>query len=263
MTNLSQHLRNFLQNPIWYLLILVALVGLISVNLLPWWLAALVALIWGMWLIAEPFSEAERPSSSTLANRLANNSEQARLQIYIDQTMAYKAQIAQVIKSSSNDHNQFYIQQLARQLETCSQAVTELVQRLSLLRQDALIQHDMQTVPQAIADLEARLVQHPNGTIGQQLQQLLTLRQNQQAVLTQLQESIQQTEIQLEHTLTLLGTIYSQLLISQATNDMADYGRISASIDEEMYRLADQLEALREIRGLPWTEEHGSVLWET
>jgi hypothetical protein len=254
MTNLYQHLHNFLQNPIWYLLIMVGLVLLISVNLLPWWLAALVAVIWGMWLIAEPFSEAERPLANTLANSLADNNEQARLQNYIDQTLAYKAQIDQIIKSSSNAHNQFYIQQLGRQLETCSQAVTELTQRLSLLRQDRLIQHDMQTVPQAIADLEARLAETPNGSIGHQLTQLLRLRQNQHALLTQLQESIQQTEIQLEHTLTLLGTIYSQLLISQATNDMADYGRISASIDEEMRRLGDQLQSLREIRGLNWTE---------
>jgi hypothetical protein len=247
-------LRSFLQNPIWYLLIVVGLVLLISFNLLPWWLAGLVAVIWGLWLIAGPFDEAERPLANTLANRLVANSEQARLQGYIDQTLAYKAQIDQVIKSSSNTHNQFYIQQLARQLETCSQAVTELVQRLSLLRQDELIQHDLQTVPQAIADLERRLAETTNGRISQQLGQLLALRQNQHGLLTQLQESIQQTEIQLEHTLTLLGTIYSQLLIGQATNDMADYGRISASIDEEMRRLSDQLDSLREVRNLSWTE---------
>jgi hypothetical protein len=250
MTKLTLHLRSFLQNPIWYLLIVVGLVLLISLEYLPWWLAGLVAVVWGMWLIAGPFSETERP----LANTLANNSDLARLQSYIDQTLAYKAQIDQVIKSSSNSHNQFYIQQLTRQLETCSQAVTDLVQRLNLLRQDELIRHDMQSVPQAIADLEARLAQTQNGNLSQQLTQLLTLRQNQHALLTQLQESIEQTEIQLEHTLTLLGTIYSQLLISQATNDIADYGRISASIDEEMHRLGDQLESLREIRGLNWTE---------
>jgi chromosome segregation ATPase len=205
-------------------------------------------------LIADPFSETERPLANTLGNTLADNSDLARLQGYIDQTLAYKAQIDQVIKSSSNGHNQFYIQQLTRQLETCSQAVTDLVQRLNLLRQDELIRHDMQTVPQTIVDLEARLAQAQNGRLSQQLSQLLALRQNQHALLTQLQESIQQTEIQLEHTLTLLGTIYSQLLISQATNDIADYGRISASIDEEMHRLGDQLESLREIRGLNWTE---------
>jgi hypothetical protein len=246
MIKLHFHLRSFLQNPIWYLLIVAGLVLLISVNILPWWLAGLVAVIWGMWLIAGPFTESERP--------LPTNSELARLQGYIDQTLAYKTQIDQVIKSSSNVHNQFYIQQLTRQLETCSQAVTELVTRLSLLRQDELIRHDLQTVPQAIAGLEERLAQTNNGRLTDQLNQLLTLRQNQYALLSQLQESIQQTEIQLEHTLTLLGTIYSQLLISQATNDIADYGRISASIDEEMHRLGDQLDALREIRGLTWTE---------
>jgi hypothetical protein len=128
--------------------------------------------------------------------------------------------------------------------------VTELVERLCLLRQDALIQRDLTAVPQAIADLEKRLAQNGDGRLSQQLNQLLRLRQNQYALLSQLQESIERTEIQIEHTLALLGTIYSQLLISQATNDMADYGRISASMDEEMRRLGDQLDALREIRDL-------------
>jgi hypothetical protein len=30
---------------------------------------------------------------------------------------------------------------------------------------------------------------------------------------------------------------------------MADYGRLSAAIDEELNRLADQLEALSEVKG--------------
>jgi hypothetical protein len=244
MKKLQPYLLDFLQNPIWYLLIVAGLVLLISVNYLPWWLAGLVALIWGIWLVANPAGSSEQPPP---------NSDLARLRDYVDQTLAYKAQIDRVIKSSSNPHNQFYIQQLARQLETCSQAVTDLVTRLNYLRQDELVRHDLQTVPQAIAELELRLAQASNGSLAPQLKQLLHLRQNQYALLQQLQNSILQTEIQLEHTLTLLGTIYSQLLIGQATNDIADYGRISASIDEEMHRLGDQLESLREIKELPWT----------
>lgn len=245
MIKVQQHLRNFLQNPLWYLLIVAGLVLLISLNYLPWWLAGMVALIWGFWLVFDPFAGAERP--------LPADSDLARLQGYLDQTLAYKAQINQVIKSNGNAHNQFYVQQLALQLETCSQSVTELVERLSILRQDELIRHELQAVPQAIADLENRLTQERNGHLAHPLNQLLTLRQNQYNLLQQLQSSLQQTEIQLEHTLTLLGTIYSQLLISQATNDIADYGRISASIDEEMRRLGDQLDSLREIRGYAWT----------
>jgi chromosome segregation ATPase len=244
------YLLDFLQNPIWYLLVVAGLVLLISVNYLPWWLAGLVALIWGIWLVVNPAAETEQ--------RPPANSDLARLQGYIDQTLAYKAQIDRVIKSNSDPHNQFYIQQLARQLETCGQAVTDLVDRLNYLRQDELIRHDLQTVPQAIAELEQRLAQTSNGSLAPQLNQLLRLRQNQHALLQQLQNSIVQTEIQLEHTLSLLGTIYSQLLISQATNDIADYGRISASIDEEMHRLSDQLDSLREIRGLAWADPANS-----
>ena len=74
-------------------------------------------------------------------------------------------------------------------------------------------------------------------------------RKNQLASLQVLQRTIKKAEIQIESTLSLLGTIYSQILIGQSTNHVADYNRLSIDVDEEVHRLQDQLEALWEVKG--------------
>jgi hypothetical protein len=107
-------------------------------------------------------------------------------------------------------------------------------------------------VPRAIETLEAQLAHEVNPAIRVQLERTLVNRKNQLASLGLLQNNIKRAEIQLESTLSLLGTIYSQILIGQSTNHVADYGRLSVDVDEEVRRLQDQLEALWEVKGTYW-----------
>ena len=43
-------------------------------------------------------------------------------------------------------------------------------------------------------------------------------------------------------------TIYSQVLIAQSTNQIADYSHLLAEVDEEVSLLQDHLEALEEVK---------------
>lgn len=232
--------RKFLQNPVWYVATVAGLA--VATSYLPflWWFAGVVALIWGAWLLRQLFSENAGETTT---------SGQMPLDTYVEQTLAYKAQIDRFIKTTAYSPSHVHLEQLAVQLDTCTKAIKEMVQRLAGLRQDELIRHDLAAVPEAIAGLETRLSNETNGVLTIQLKHVLAARQNQLALLEHLQTTISQTELQLEHTLSVLGSIYSQILIGRSTNEMADYGRLSADIDEEMNRLADQLEALSEVKG--------------
>jgi hypothetical protein len=97
--------------------------------------------------------------------------------------------------------------------------------------------------------LEVQLPIETNPDIRNQLERTLINRKNQLASLQLLQSTIKKAEIQIESTLSLLGTIYSQILIGQSTNHVADYGRLSVDVDEAVNRLQDQLEALWEVKG--------------
>ncbi len=231
----------FLQNPVWYVTLVAMLAVATSYVPFLWWFAGLVALVWGVWLLWQFVGEPDQDSPEV--------DGQLSLNAYLDQTLAYQARIGRVIKATANKQNHFHLEQMAVQLDTCAKAVKEMVQRLVDLRQDDLVRHDLKMVPDAIARLESQLSNESNIAITAQLEQVVAVRKNQFALLERLQNTIVQTELQLEHTLSVLGSIYSQILIGQSTNHIADYGRLSADIDEEMHRLADQLEALSEVKG--------------
>lgn len=241
----------FLQNPIWYVATIAVLAVLTSYVPYLWWVAGLTALIWGTWLLRQIFGSPDEKSPNAI--------DLMPLETCLEQILAYKTQIERVIKTTANNHNRFYLEQLSAQLDTCTRAVKEMVQRLISLRRDTLIGRDLKIVPEAIATLEARLLAETNAVTASQLEFVLSARKEQLTLLDRLQAIIIRTELQLEHTLSVFGAIYSQVLIGQSTDEIADYRRLSASVDEEMRRLADQLEALSEVKGdyrSAWANQH-------
>ena len=241
LENLNRRWRQFLQNPVWFVTTIIILTGLTFYIRFLWWLAGAVALVWGIWLVWQVFGEGKAEAS---------NEEQLR--IYLNQAQIYRTQISQVLKATSNNNNSARQQQLTAQINIWAGAIQDLGQRVASLRQDSLISQDMAVVPNAIENLEAQLADETDAATRVQLERTLINRQNQLASLELLQSTIRQAEIQIENTLSLLGTIYSQILTGQSTNHVADYGRLSADVDEEVSRLRDQLEALREVKGGYW-----------
>jgi hypothetical protein len=106
----------------------------------------------------------------------------------------------------------------------------------------------LEAVPKAITDLESRLAQETDPAIRSQLERTLANRRKQLAALERLQNTMKRAEIQIESTLSSLGTIYSQLLTGQSTDHVADYSRLSAEVEEEVHTLQDHLEALEEVK---------------
>jgi hypothetical protein len=57
-----------------------------------------------------------------------------------------------------------------------------------------------------------------------------------------------QAELQLENTVAALGTIYSQALAGQSTNQVAGYADLAGDMNERVRVLQDQIEALEEVK---------------
>jgi hypothetical protein len=230
--------RKFLNSPVWYVATVTSL-AILTLNIrFLWWLAGVVTLIWGTWLVWGLFNQDNGATDST-----------DQLKVYLDQTMSYQAQIDQILKATSNASNRAHRLHLATQVNIWTEAIESLTLHLASLRRDDLIRQDMAAVPKAIEGLEAQLAQETNPDIRAQLERALINRKNQLDSLQLLQSTIKRAELQIESTLSLLGTIYSQIMISQSTNQVADYGRLSLDVDEEVRRLQDQLEALWEVKG--------------
>ena len=238
MPNLNPARRKFLQNLGWYVLIIAISMALVYFRLKTWvWLPWLVALGGGIWLIWQQWG-----GDKTEVD------DQARLDGYLEQALAYKARIDQAIKAASQQSQRSHLQKLATQIDAWTATIQDLVQRISKLHRDEIIRRDIKAVPAAIADLEARLNRETEPAIRAQLERTLANRRKQFASLEQLQNTVKRAEIQIESTLSLLGTIYSQILTGQSTSHVADTHRLSADVDEEVRLLQDQLEALREVK---------------
>ena len=237
MAYLVPHPREVLQNPLWYVTTITVLTGLTYYIRGLWWLVGAIALIWGLWLIWLLFSPAE-----------ASLNHEDPLPNYLDQALIYRRQIDQILRATSKEDNSAHRQRLATRLNHWVEAIRDLVERISGLRHNNLIQYDLVNVPKAIENLEARLAPQADPVLRLQLERVLVNRKKQLASLALLQNTITQAEFQIENTLALLGTVYSQILTSHSTNQVADYGRLLVEVDEEVHRLQDQLEALQEVK---------------
>jgi len=170
------------------------------------------------------------------------------VQAHLDRARTYKAQIEALTQSTSDQIVYSRLQELNQQVDEWIQAVEALAKRINSFQRDAVIQHDLEAVPQSIAKLEAQLARETDPATRAELERTLLNRKNQWAALQHLQNMMKRAEIKIESTLSALGTIYSQLLIGQSTNQVADYGRLSSDVDEEVRTLQDHLEALEEVK---------------
>jgi len=168
-----------------------------------------------------------------------------KLRAYYTQVEAYHNKI----KAMPDSHNSKAIQQSTTQHVTLwVYAIKELIKRVDLFYNDVVIQQDKKLVPQAIQDLKQQLSYETNPTIKIELEQALTNRYQQLTALETLDTTMKRAIIQIENTLSSLGTIYSQLLTGQSANQVADYRCMAINAAEETRRLQDYLEALEEVR---------------
>jgi hypothetical protein len=184
---------------------------------------------------------AERPVSK---RDLANSTIQAHL----DKALAYKKQIDSMVVNSADGNVRARLQDVATQVSEWTQAIADLGQRVDNLQQNPLVRQDLEAVPKSIEELNARLANETDEVTRSELERTLTSYQNQLASLERLQRTLERAEIQIERTLSSLGTIYSQLLTGQSTDHVADYSHLSAEVEEEVHVLQDHLEALEEVK---------------
>jgi hypothetical protein len=233
--------RKFGANLLWYVVTLVVLIILFQFLRSPVVLLALwgVGLVWGAFL-AYKLSQILFGSDDLVIS-------DERTQTYLQQALDYKRKIEQAVSNTSTT-SRSNLDQLLEQVDVLVDAIGALVERISSLRHDEVIRRDFQNVPRAIADLENRLATETDPALKAQLERTLRNRRMQLESLEELQRMIKRAEIQIESTLSQLGTIYSQLLTGQSTSQVADYSRLTTNVDEEVRLLQDNLEALREVK---------------
>ncbi len=128
------------------------------------------------------------------------------------------------------------------------EAIYRLASRIDRYNRNQLIARDMKSVPETIDKLSQRWAAEKDPAMRQQLERTIADKKRQYANLEALQDTIEKADLQLERTLSALGTVYSQLLVLDARGESAGRAqRLQAEISEQVQQLQDITVAMDEV----------------
>lgn len=142
-----------------------------------------------------------------------------------------------------------HIEATVGELDTWIEQIHRLAQRMDAYEENAVLTRDRRMVPLDLKNLQRRLATETDPQVIEELKEAIQTKETQLENLRALQNQIKRAEIQLEHTLSALGTVYTQVqLIGSKEIDSARAQRLQAEIQDEVLSLQDTLSALEEVQ---------------
>jgi hypothetical protein len=124
----------------------------------------------------------------------------------------------------------------------------DLANHIDAFESNELVERDRKLVPQQLDKARIRLDREKSPEIRQDLERQIEQLEQQQTNLDATVNSIKRAEIQLESTLSSLGTIYAQMSRLGAREvDSASAQRLRLEIQDEVSSLQDTIEAMDEV----------------
>jgi hypothetical protein len=141
------------------------------------------------------------------------------------------------------------IKQTANEVNDWIEQIYLLGKRMDDFEENAIINRDRRMVPQDLENLRRRLQIEKDSAVRAQLEEAVQTKETQLANLRTLENNIKRADIQLDHTLSALGTVYTQVQLIDAKDlDSARAKRLQDEIRDEVNSLQDTLTAIDEVQ---------------
>jgi hypothetical protein len=178
-----------------------------------------------------------------------------KLQQHINEALDYRSRIEKGIRERSDSVLKDELAQTASQIDDWLENMYDLARRIDRYQQEREILHrDRVRAESRMGQLNAEFVKANNPAIKEQIQTTLNSLQRQLQTLETLEGTIQRARLQLENSLTHLGTIYSQTMLVDAKDiDRGSARRLRHEIAEEVTELNDLLLSMDEV----YAQENG------
>jgi len=142
------------------------------------------------------------------------------------------------------------IEATASELDAWIEQIYKLARRMDGFEENEIVSRDRRLAPQDLKNLRRRLENEEDAGVRDELQEAIQTKETQIANLRTLENFIKRADIQLDHTLSALGTVYAQVqLIDSKDVDSARAKRLQANINEEITTLQDTISAIDEVQG--------------
>ncbi len=172
-----------------------------------------------------------------------------RLQAKMGQALDYRTRIEAAIQMQSEGALKSNLQETANQIDEWLENIFRLAKRIDRHEQErGLLEHDRVSAKRRIDQLQQDLAMEQDQAIRSQIEVTLGSLHKQVDTIDSLNNAMNRAELQMEHTLSALGTIYSQTMLVDAKDiDRARAKRLQQEIAEEVVELSDVLLAMDEV----------------
>jgi hypothetical protein len=171
-----------------------------------------------------------------------------RLQEKLKEAEQYRQRIQSVVEQQKSGILRDRLVGTTAQVYDWIANMVALARRIDTYRMDSIIRRDIEDVPRDIDALKRRLEREPNASVREQMAQTLDSNQRQYAALLELRGRMDRADLQLDHSLAALGTVYSQILLvgsKDVDSDRAD--RLRDDIRGQVLALQDLVDSLNEV----------------
>jgi chromosome segregation ATPase len=164
----------------------------------------------------------------------------------VAKALEYYHQIMQALQNGGGISGK--LSELTNELEGWDKQVYKLGQHLDNYSQNPMITRDLEQVPKELRVLEVKLSQERQSDVKQELQTTFNSKAKQWQTLQNLNDTMEKAQLQLENTLSSLGTVYMQIL-NLGAKDMGtdDVKRLQETMHEQVLSLEDLSSAMDEV----------------
>ncbi len=217
-----------------------------------WWYFALGGLAsWGA-LLASMLTDpafrarvvADMLSQKFDIGRLRNKESRSR----IAKALEYRQRITEAAGRAREGLVRDHLQETARQIDEWINNMYTLAIRLDAYEGDDVIHQDLHSVPRALENLKLRLKEEDDATVRTQIERTIEAKAKQWDSLKSLSNMMEKAELQMDSTITALGTVYSQqLLLGVKDIDSGRAQRLREDISEQVGQLHDLVDSVDEV----------------
>ncbi len=228
---------------------------------IPWWAWSVVGVVGEaavIWSSLTDKAEQQKVIESLFREKYSTAGIRDReLSIKLKEAEQYRQRIQSAVEQQRSGILRDRMKSITAQVYDWIANMVALARRLDNFRTDPVIKRDLDTVPKEIKQLEARMSLESNPRVREQIAATLESNRQQNAALQELKSRMQRADLQLDHSLAALGTVYSQLLLigsKDVDSDRAE--RLHEDIRGQVLALQDLVDSLNEVySGGPGAED--------
>jgi hypothetical protein len=218
----------------------------------PWWGWPVIGLVAEIALVVSSLTDkAEQQRVIETLFREKYNSSGIRdrnLRAKLAEAEQYLQRIQQTATGQRSSVLRDRLKETANQVYDWIANMVRLARRIDAYRTDDIIRRDGDSLPREIKELTARMNLETNAQVRQQMAATLASKQQFAANLQELQDRMERADLQLDHSLAALGTVYSQmLLVGSADVDSNRAEQLRDDIKGEVLALQDLVDSLNEV----------------